>query len=767
MNSAVKPSEFRAPGNECRPIYYFELPPIGGSIDDMREQIVGEVEKCRRCGCGTLIPQLPFGTELDRNGLALVKEIYRVILEAARERSLSVGFYMDPCYEHGVIQAMGEIGEHTLRAKLLCCKEYVCERGEVTKRRLSHGERLSIVAFDEETCDLIDLRPFVEDGVLHWTVPHGNYIIKEYLLTEDMEREGANYLSYEASLGYIRGVFSLFSDTFAPFLGNTLNLISYSGVGFHGQNRRTWDISFNRIFEERFGFDPSPYYPALFGSIGKNTEHIKAYFMTVRASLLQNGILRALHDFAKEVGLTPFGNLSEPKLTACSFLNGDAMLNNAYSPCALFDKAYMYGTNSVKLAAGAAYNFDLDRVNAELFRHYAHFDPERLYKDAMNAFARGVNNTAVHLPELLTEDSGFCDMIARVQTMLQGGRHVADIAMLYPIYHLHSQSGLYFSEQKGYEYPSTPFNADYMTLINSISIYSGHDLTLLHPETMEQRCHTENGILYLDNERNREQFRIVVLPATSMIRLENIRLLKAFFDGGGKILATGELPSKAFEYDAEGKNDETVREIVRQIFGDDACNPRIMKDYCYNQNDNGGEAILLYFNYSALDGTRMTRSSTVNRALISFALPLDIYLPGMPRTEIIGALNSNYPEFSTVGLHRSMPGGGMLNHIHKHYDDCDVYYFTNTTFADYNHHVLLRGAFSIEEWNPHTGEVRQRSSKLLSYRDTLYTTLRLDLKQCSSTFFRATALTVIPTDVEKIESIKHLQSEHAALMSEF
>ena len=139
---------------------------------------------------------------------------------------------------------------------------------------------------------------------------------------------------------------------------------------------------------------------------------------------MQNGILRALHDFAKEVGLTPFGNLSEPKLTACSLLNGDAMLNNAYSPCALFDKAYMYGTNSVKLAAGAAYNFDLDRVNAELFRHYADFDPERLYTDAMNAFARGVNYTGLHLTEELTVDSEVGDFVARVQTMLGSGSHV-------------------------------------------------------------------------------------------------------------------------------------------------------------------------------------------------------------------------------------------------------------------------------------------------------------------------------------------------------
>ena len=427
----------------------------------------------------------------------------------------------------------------------------------------------------------------------------------------------------------------------------------------------------------------------------------------------------------------------------------------------------MYGTNSIKIAAGAAYNFDIERVNGELFRNYARTDRDSLYKDAMNAFARGVNCTAVHLPPALTEDSSFCDFTARVQTMLRGGRHVADIAMLYPIYHLHSKSGLYFSPAAGYEYPPTPSSADYMTLINSISLYSGHDLTLLHPETLDARCHTEGGMLYLDNERNKESFRVVVLPATSVISLSNLRLLKKFYDEGGKLVATGVLPQRAFEYDTNGQNDAEVRRLTEEIFGRDACDPMVMRDYCYTKNAAGGEAIFLYFNASAADGTQMTRSSTVNHALNSFGIPFDIYLPGMPRLEITGALNSCYPEFSTIGLHRTMPGGGMLNHIHKKHEDHDVYYFSNTTKAAYKHHVLLRGAFTVEEWNPHTGDMTERSSKLLSYKDVLYTTLRLSLDSGTSTFFYAKPIQNPPNVVEKVESIRHLQSEHAALMSEF
>lgn len=765
MDQALRRARFLSPLDERRPIYYFDLPAPDGT--PFEEAICNAVKRTRTAGFGTLIPQLPDGTELDEEKLNIVKQMYALLLREAKAQGLFVGFYLDPAFEHLAIRTLGEAGDYTLRAKLLTCKEYVCSRGELVDRPVARGTLMSAVAYCEEYAETKDIRPFIKDGRICWRAPSANFVLRQYVLIEDTAREGANYLSYEASLAYLGAVFALFSDTLSPYIGNTLSMLSYSGVGFHGENRRIWDERFNTVFEEKFGFDPAPYYPVLFDYVGKNTPHLKALFMSVRASLLQNGILRALNDFAKSKGIALFGNLSEPKLSASSFSIGDTMLNNIYAPCALFDKAYMYGTNSVKIAAGAAYNFDIDRVNGELFRNYRFHDRDHLYKDALNAYARGVNCTAMHLPAELSANSDLGDFTARVQTMLRGGRHVADIAMLYPIYHLHAGVNLYFSSVNGYEYPEPISTADYMTLINSISMYAGHDLTLLHPEILNTRCHTEGGVLYLDNKQNHEKFRIVVLPATDIIALDNLRMLQKFFDEGGKLLATGVLPTKAFEYDEKGENDREVVRIVEHIFGKDACNPMLMRDYCVNQNENGGEAVFLYFNATAMDGTKMTRSSTVNEALNSFGIPFDTYLPGMPRLEGTGGLNLIYPEFHTIGLHRSIPGGGMLNHIHKKHGEADIYYFSNTTNTNYNHHVLLRGAFAVEEWNPHTGKMRGRTCGFLRYKGEIYTTLRLTLESCTSTFFYALPADTEGAEVTEIHSIDHLRSEHAALMSEF
>ncbi len=753
-------ASFTDPKSSRRPIYYFTLPSL--AAPDWESTLSREAEKCRSCGCSTIIPRLEPATVLDRTSLEQLRQMYVCLLEKARELGLTVGFFLDPALEQLVVRE-----DPLLRSMTLERKEYICSSGERLERKLQKGERLALIAFSEEYNEILDLRPFCDGEKLCWQVPKGNYVVHDYLLLPEKTRDAANRLSYDTSLAFVKAVLALFDDIFAPYWGSTLTALSYSEISFDAPNRRNWDPSFNAVFEARFGFDPSLYYPALFGYVGAKTEHMKALFMSVRASLLQNGILRALSDVAEKRGLLLFGTLSEPKLSACSLPLGDAMLGNAFSPCALFDKAYMYGTNSIKIAAGAAYNFDVEQVGAELFLNYTRHDSDLLYKDAMNAFARGVNSTALHLTGDVTENSDFCDFAARAQSLLRGGRHVADIAMLYPIYHLHANANLYFSPVEGYEYPATPPDADYMTLINSISIYSGHDLTLLHPETLSGKCHTEGGVLYLNNERNKEAFRIVVLPSTHMISLDNLRLLKRFYDEGGKILSIGVLPTVAFEYDERGENDREVCRLTEEIFGHEACNPLIMRDFCHNQNDAGGESFFLYFNASSMDGTRMTRSSTVNEALNSFGIPFDVYLPGMPRMESTGGLNTIYPEFRAIGLHRVIPGGGMLNHIHKHHEDCEVYYFSNTTNEEYNHHVLLRGAFDVEEWDPHSGKTCERKSKLLSYRGHTYTNLRLTLPSRTSTFFIASPREVGDATVEVIDSIHNLQSEHAALMSEF
>lgn len=740
---------FLNPQSEERLYAFLRLPcsPAEGlSEQRITEKITHYIQFCKRNHFGTVIPCFATAeTKPEDFSLERFRLCYDLLLSLSQQAKIHVAFHLERALEEFLLRMEADCYEDEMRGRVLLMRPYPCEETETIRHTLHDGTHVSIVAFCEESGQIIDLRDHVDGDTLEWTVPRGNWCIHDYLCIPDEERVHANYLNYDASALYIENAYALFADIFAKY-GDTLNTLYYSDLCFRARNRRDWDDSFNRVFEERYGFDAAPYYPALFYSFGDRAHHLKAIFHDCRSSMLRDGFVRAAHDFAKNHHLTCFGAVMEPKATACSWLCGDNIMNNSFAPGALLDKAYMYGTNSIKIAAGAAYNYDTKFVSCELFRNYHKRTREALYKDAINAFARGANIMLSHVPRMpaISEEEAaanralptprysnweldFAEFVSRMQTLLRGGAHVADIALLYPIYSIHNRTYLYDSPAEGYEYETTHPSLDYMSLINSISIYAGHDLTVLHPEVLDDRCVLEDNILHMDNEFNDEFFRVVVLPGTEIIRLSNLKKLTEFYDRGGKIISTGLLPSMAFEYDETGENDKQVQALIAHIFGEDASSPNILRSHCYNSNEAGGEAYVLYANMTAADGTSMVSGAQIQDVLTEFKIPYDVYLPFMPRVECPGAFNLNYPEFAHLGLNEYFPGSGMINHIHKRRGNIDIYYFSNTTEKAYNNYAMIRGKHVPEEWNPHTGKIRKLEYEYVTSRGITYTRFLMDL----------------------------------------
>ncbi len=707
------------------------------------------------------------------DGLRLMNRIharYAELLPMFRDAGLAVTFLFEPVYERAYLSAQEAPDEEDDgAAMMLLPMEYMCATAEEVQLLLRGDRLMSVVALEEATGTVIDLRDCIEGRVLRWTVPDGNWKIVQYVCTGCLNEDGegelrVNPFSYEHTMAYLTETYAAVADLLDPLRGDGFRAIGYRDLAFWAPNHRNWDPRFNEIFTARFGFDPAPIYPALFTYIGEHTEHYKAMLLDCRAQMFADGMLRAYADFAARLGVKLRGILAEPKLPACSLLNGDALLNGQYAAGALLEKAYLYGANSVKLAAGAAYNYGLPEVSCEIYRDYPHYPAETIYAEACNAFSHGANAMLVH-PAKASDTSpddivnvrrDFFQFIARTQALLQGGTHVADIAMLYPIYSLHAQVYFYQAASRGFEYPSTPTNADYMSLINSISIYAGHDLTLLHPETMRDKCRVEDGVLRLDNGTTTEAFRVLILPSSMMVSLANMRMLADFFASGGKIIATGELPRYAFEFDASGENDREVQRLVREIFGPDVLDGTVLRQFDYNQNEAGGEAYHLTAGQTALDGTDMVPGALIDETIKSLGLPYDVMMPGMIHLECTGALSLPYPEFVRYGLDKFIPGKGMLSHIHKHLDDYDIFYFANTTDRPYNRPILLRGAEALELWDPHTGEISPLKISYVNYKNTVYTKTRLKLEPGRSLFFVSPHDTT-PGRRAKVESIEELK----------
>jgi len=777
MKSPIRPSKyqraryaFRTIKSKHRLLLFCDLTQFPPS----RETVDACVERCARGGVSCVVPRLPRDLTPSPALLDRVAAMYGLFIEAARRHGISLGLHLDEILERSYYLGLDEETAVATRTQMLCRREYYCNPDEHVKFSINTDKLMALVAYDEEHSDRIDLREHVRDGKLDYRVPAGNWVIEEYVCTPtpliegEMPHPRCNILCPKAGEAFLEGLLAALGEPLSSELGKTVTKLFVSDVCFHAPNRRNWDASFNEVFEARFGFDPAPYYPALYHHIGECDPHIKSLFMDCRAQMMRSGILVALRTFSDRHGLQLVASMAESKLPACSWHCGDVLAGGLFSPVAVQEKAYLYGMNSTHIAASAADNYGSKHVSCEILRDYARTSPEIACKDAMNAFGHGANQLIAHLSDRdLTAPTPrfsrraplspvlkptFSPFVARVQTLLRGGNRVNDMAMLYPIYALHDKVYLYESpvRERSFEYPTTPFSCNYMTVLSSISTYAGQDITVLHPRVVETACYTEGGVLYLKNQYHTQKFKVIILPGADMVSLDNLRLIAKFFDEGGKVIATGALPRFAFEY-KEGEdlpdpndflgtmgygtpNDREVRALVRHIFGDDAVNPSIVRNFFYHSNENGGKAYYISPYQTAADGTELTNCAYLNDALQALRIPLDVYMPEMPRFESLGALNTSYSEFTCLGLDDFIPGGGMISHIHKQHEHLDVFYFANTTNCAYDHPIYLRGIHRPERWDPHNGRTRRLSAHYVTLHGHIYTRVALRLQPDHSAF---------------------------------
>lgn len=728
---------FSNPKPEHKPYTFF---PLDGDITES-EFINTRIGDYKKAGFGGVVLQ-PTSATKPAYGSDEYIDAMRALLERCKKAGLNVALCDDTDSDERHMSGRGGglfVAAHPeYRAKCLNMIEYMCSENEHVDRPLRQtGTLMSVCAYEIDTGETLDLRDCIRDGRIVWDVPDGNWNLLQFVCEDDPDTDCVDYLSYEASLAFL-------SFTFKRLLGegsfDALSMTVSTGIAYLTANRRQWSPDFNEVFKKQFGFDAHPLYPALFLDIGPATRRYTALLISCRAKMLTDGFFRALADFTRARGIIATGSVTEPKAIAAPWLFGDGMLYQKYlgAPGTTLSRAYAYGINGLKLASSSAYCWDRETVTCDIFDDYYLMGRNILYSDAMNALARGVNLLmvrdyvfgSVKLGELLP---AWCDFIARAQTLLRGGRHVCDIAMLYPIYSLQSQVKLYSAKSDtGFEYPTTPVNADYMNLINALLNYCGRDVTVIHPEVFSKNCYAEDGVLYMHNDINSEQYRVLVLPGASMADVRCMRIARKFFESGGKIVATDDLPFTAFASPEEGDEaDAELAGIIYDIFGITRADVGSFTQVYSNKNAAGGEAHFIQLSQTAADGTDLISAPQLDTVLGKLGIDWDVTIEGMPRVENSGILNVFYPQFEALRANRGIRSGGMFNYIHRYYAGCDIWYFANTTTADCECTVTLRGRHSPEEWNPHTGRIRR-----LQYEyDAGHTKAKLVLPSKTSVFW--------------------------------
>jgi hypothetical protein len=274
---------------------------------------------------------------------------------------------------------------------------------------------------------------------------------------------------------------------------------------------------------------------------------------------------------------------------------------------------------SYKIISSSAFNYDRPLVMAETYPAYqpGQTTPKIAYRTAMDQHAMGINLQIGNRPSNNdpTMGTAMSAYVGRMEYLLRRGRHVADIAVLYPIAALQADYSLaqpvkvepvvpggrgggepnfYYALEGGILAPEN----DYMELGEMLFHGMHLDFTYLHPEILENKCLVEGQRLILNNRENREEFHAVILPGSGAISVSTAQKLFDFYCSGGTVIATRRLPTRSAEF----RRDKEVQRIMGEIFGIPAHGPMTaairaftddFKTFFAHPNESGGRAFFL------------------------------------------------------------------------------------------------------------------------------------------------------------------------------
>jgi hypothetical protein len=573
------------------------------------------------------------------------------------------------------------------------------------------GRLAALVAMNSATLERVDLTRTVREGRVEWSAPAGAWKVMAFVCVKDGDPI-CDYLDPMAADRFIEITHQAYYDRFAAHFGTTIDSTFFDEPTLYRAAGRSWTPAFNEKFEARHGFDPRPYYPALWYDIGPETAAARNFLFGFRTELYADGFTRRIQDWCTAHGIRATGHQDQEEVLNPVSVSGDLMKCFRHLDIPGIDKigGDRPAERFYKIVSSAAYNWDKTLVMSETYGAMGDLPWDDVYTVALEQYTKGINLLIPHAvwydetrvtfkPELSWRHPlygprlpEFNTFLARLNVMLQtDDAHVADIAVLYPIATL--QAGHRFDGPLGHYQGGVAIpEADYVDVAEHLSVTIGRDFTFLHPEVLDGACVVRDGQLILTNRVHPGRFGVVVLPGHRAIAWSTLRKIKAFHDQGGAVIASGELPTRSAEF---GRDADVLR-TVAELFGSPppgaAADPR----WDLRRNPAGGVAI---------------------------------HLRKLGAENLRAALDLARPHYDV-----SFPTGQALRYIHKQGHGRHLYLLANLDPALGGSSVTLRGRHELEGWNPHTGAIQPVPVTHSDREGVPFTHVRLELPPRQSLF---------------------------------
>lgn len=432
---------------------------------------------------------------------------------------------------------------------------------------------------DAKVAQVLDLSNKVQNGVLNWDAPLGNWTIIRFgyaptgkeVSTSSGKWQGL-VIDYTSEKHFNR----YWNTNVEPLLkmigdkaGRTLKYLQTDSFEAGGMN---WSDKFEDEFKKRRGYDPLPYLPILAGKIIENREVSNRFLTDLRKTLsdcISDNHYRVFAQRAKQYGMgiqpESAGPHAGPFDGLKNYGHSEIMMSEFWSPSPHRSKDI--DRFFVKQAASAAKIYNKQLVGAESFTTIGPHWNDVIWADmkpsADHEYCAGLNLVYLHTFTCSPKEMGlpgqeyfagthfnpnvtwwnystaFIQYLTRIQYLMQSGTTVADVLYYYGD-HI-PNIGRYKGDDPAKSLP----NYDY-DLINEDKLM---DLFV------------KNGRIYLPHGVS---YHVLALPDHKVLSLKALRKVKELVENGATII--GEKPLTTASLVGGSEAEKELKNITEQLW---------------------------------------------------------------------------------------------------------------------------------------------------------------------------------------------------------
>ncbi|MGH2806737.1 MAG: glycosyl hydrolase [Actinomycetota bacterium] len=431
-----------------------------------------------------------------------------------------------------------------------------------------------------------------------------------------------------------------------------------------------WTKNMFGRFMERNGYDLRSRLIDLFFDVNPDAARTRHDYYNTTTEFYSSAYYKQLQDWCRDHGVVLTAHLLfEEWLRAMVRVEGNPFRHYENMDVVAVDHLYpVIGTReapdqhvAIKLASSAAHNVGSERLICESFGGiFMDATMQRMKWITDWEYVLGVNVLNPHGFHYTFEGARkrdwppsmfyqypwweyygeFSNYVTRLSEMLTGGRHVAKVAVLWPI---NAMFANYIPQERTADADTVESG---LNVITDLLLRLHHDFDYLDEDVLA-RAEISDARVIVGNE----DYELVIVPPMTHVRATTVDRLEEFAAQGGRVLGTIVKPATAFGGD--GLVDVSAR--VDALLGS-----------AFVADDPG-----------------MLRLG-----------------PGPERDRFAASLDSSIRALIEPDIEIGNPEVFVL---HRRKDDRDLYFLANTTFEPQSMEVTVPGATAVSLWDPSSG----------------------------------------------------------------